>query len=249
MEPQSTLFWILAVIAAVLVGLSKGGLPVVGMLGVPVLALATNPILAAGLLLPVFVVSDVFGVWAYRHEFDRRVLAIMLPAAVFGIGVGWATASLVPERLVTGLIGVIGGTFSARLLLQRGPDGPPRKPRIGPGLVWGAVAGFTSFISHAGAPPYQVYVLPLKLRKTIFAGTTTIMFAVVNAVKLVPYWALGQLSLANLKIAAVLLLPATLAVFIGVRLVRVIPHALFFKLISWALLAVSIKLIWDAVVG
>ncbi len=249
LDPHSTLFWIAAVVAAMLVGLSKGGLPVVGMLGVPVLALVINPILAAGLLLPVFVVSDVFGVWAYRRAFNRRVLAIMLPAAMVGIGIGWATASLVPERLVIGLIGVIGASFAARLLLQRGPDGPGRPARVLPGMIWGAISGFTSFVSHAGAPPYQVYVLPLKLEKTVFAGTTTIMFAAVNAAKLLPYWALGQLSAQNLKVAAMLLLPATLAVFAGVRLVQVIPQALFYRLISWALLSVSLKLLWDAAAG
>jgi hypothetical protein len=85
-------FWVAAVVAASLVGMSKGGVPVVGMLGVPVMALVMNPVLAAGLLLPVYVVSDMFGLYAYRHAFDRRVLAIMLPGAMVGITVGWATA-------------------------------------------------------------------------------------------------------------------------------------------------------------
>ena len=101
-------------------------------------------------------------------------------------------------------------------------------------------------MSHAGAPPYQVYVLPLGLEKTVFAGTTTILFAYVNAIKLVPYWALGQLSLENLKVAAVLTVPAVLAVFAGMRLVRLLPAALFFRLVAWALLIVSLRLIWDA---
>ncbi len=108
------------------------------------------------------------------------------------------------------------------------------------------MSGFTSFVSHAGGPPYQVYVLPLGLEKTVFAGTTTILFAYVNAIKLVPYWALGQLSAENLRVAAVLTLPAVLAVFVGVRLVRILPTALFFRLVAWALLLVSLKLLWDA---
>ena len=96
----------------------------------------------------------------------------------------------------------------------RSTPAPRRAGRLG-GTFWGAVSGFTSFVSHAGAPPYQVYVLPLGLEKTVFAGTTTILFAYVNAIKLVPYWALGQLSLENLKVAAVLTVPAVLAVFAG----------------------------------
>jgi hypothetical protein len=111
------------------------------------------------------------------------------------------------------------------------------------------LTGYTSFVSHAGAPPYQVYVLPLKLDKTTFAGTTTVFFAFMNAVKLVPYWALGQLSPGNLKIAAVLAPTAILAVLAGVWLVKVLPEVLFFRLVTWALLAVSLKHLLSAVAG
>ncbi|MCA0271464.1 MAG: sulfite exporter TauE/SafE family protein [Proteobacteria bacterium] len=246
---EGTTFWILAVVAAGLVGMGKGGLPVVGMLGVPVLALVMHPVAAAGLLLPVYVVSDMFGLYAYRHAFDRRVLAILAPAATLGVALGWATAAFVPERLVTGLIGVIGASFALRLLLRRGPEAPARRAEVGPGIFWGTLTGFTSFVSHAGAPPYQVYVLPLKLEKAVFAGTSTVLFAYVNAIKLIPYWALGTLTFRDLKIAAALMVPASLAVFAGVWLVRVLPEKLFFRLVTWALLAVSLRLLWEAATG
>jgi uncharacterized membrane protein YfcA len=242
-------FWAAAVAAAVFVGAGKGGIPVVGMLGVPVLALAINPVTAAGLLLPVYVVSDIFGLWAYRREFDRRVLAILLPGAMVGIGVGWATASVVSEAVVTGLIGVIGVVFALNLILRPKREAAARRAEVAPGLFWGAVTGFTSFVSHSGAPPYQVYTLPLKMTKTVFAGTSTIAFAVINAVKLLPYWALGQLSPANLHVAVLLMPVAALAVFAGVRFVRVLPEALFFRIVTWALLGVSAKLVWDGVTG
>ena len=137
--------------------------------------------------------------------------------------------------------------FALNLLLRKQAEGPTREPRLLPGLFWGTIAGMTSFVSHSGGPPYQVYVLPLRLDKMVFAGTTTLLFAYINAIKLVPYWALGQLSTANLKVAAVLAIPAALAVVLGVRLVRVIPHKQFFQLVTWALLAVSAKLLWSAV--
>jgi hypothetical protein len=242
-------FWAAAAIAAALVGMSKGGVPVVGMLGVPVLALVINPVTAAGLLLPVYVVSDVFGLWAYRHAFDRRVLAIVLPGAVAGIAIGWATASVVPEAAVTLLVGLIGLAFAANILLRKPVVAEPKRAEVAPGLFWGALAGFTSFVSHAGAPPYQVYTLPLGLSKAVFAGTTTIAFAVINAVKLIPYHALGQLNPGNLKVAAVLAVPAVVAVFAGVRLVQLMPERLFFRLVVWALALISVKLIWDGTRG
>lgn len=239
-------FWSLAVAASCFVGLSKGGLPAIGMLGVPVLALAISPVTAAGLLLPVYVVSDMFGLWAYRRAVDRRVLAILIPATTLGVALGWATAAIVPERAVTGLVGAIGAAFALNLIFRGTPKGAARPARVAPGVFWGALSGFTSFVSHGGAPPYQVYVLPLKLEKMVFAGTSTVLFAYVNAVKLIPYWSLGQLSPANLSVAAVLMVPASLSVLAGVRLVRVIPGELFFRLVTWALLLISAKLIWDA---
>jgi uncharacterized membrane protein YfcA len=241
-------FWVAAVVAAALVGMSKGGVPVVGMLSVPVLALVINPVVAAGLLLPVYVVSDVFGVYNYRHAFDRRVLSIVVPGAVVGIGVGWATASFVSEAAVTLLVGLIGLAF-ALVLLRRPAVVEPKRAQVAKGLFWSGVAGFTSFVSHAGAPPYQVYTLPLGMTKAVFAGTTTIAFAIINAVKLIPYYALGQLNPGNLKVAAVLALPSIIAVFAGVRLVRLMPEKLFFRLVVWALLLISVKLIWDGIAG
>ncbi|MBY0251752.1 MAG: sulfite exporter TauE/SafE family protein, partial [Methylobacterium organophilum] len=208
--------------------------------------LATSPVTAAGLLLPVYVVSDIFGVIAYRRAFDWRNLLILGPAATVGIVVGWATATSVPERAVTALVGAIGLAFAVTILLGRAGTGAPRRAGVVPGLFWGALAGFTSFVSHAGAPPYQVYVQPQRLEKTVFAGTTTILFAYVNVVKLIPYYALGQFSPENLRVAALLFVPASLAVWAGVRLVRIIPEPLFYRIVTWALLAVSLKLLWDA---
>ena len=244
---EDVIFWAAAVIAVILVGLSKGGLPVVGMLSVPVFSLVISPVAAAGILLPIYVLSDLFGLYAYRHSYDRRVLAILIPAAAFGIAAGWATASRVPDWAVGGLVGLIGAAFAINLLLRHAPVVGARRPEVAPGVFWGILTGFTSFVSHAGAPPYQVYVLPLGLDKMSFAGTATITFAAVNAMKLVPYYALGQLSTANLHIAAILALPAVIAVWIGVRLVRILPQKLFFSLVTWALLGVSIELVRKAI--
>jgi uncharacterized membrane protein YfcA len=246
---EGWVFWVAAVAAAMLVGAGKGGIPVVGMLSVPVLSLVISPLTAAGLLLPVYVVSDMFGLWAYRKAYNGRVLAILLPGAVAGIGVGWATASVVPEAWVTVMVGLIGLVFSLNLILRPKVDAAPRRAEVAPGLFWGAMSGFTSFVCHAGGPPYQVYTLPLRMTKTVFAGTSTIAFTVINAVKLIPYWALGQLNPENLHVAVLLMPVAAVAVFAGVWLVRVLPEKLFFRLVTWALLAISLKLIWDGATG
>jgi uncharacterized protein len=241
-------FWICAVAATIFVGMGKGGLPVVGTLSVPVLALVISPVTAAGLLLPVYILSDMFGLWAYRREFNGRVLAIMLPGASLGVLIGWATATIVPEAAVELIVGLVGAAFAANLIF-RPRLGGAREAKIGPGLFWGTAAGFTSFVSHSGGPPYQVYTLPLGMTKTVFAGTSTIAFAFINLIKLPPYWALGQVNVANLKIAAILMPLAVGAVFVGVWLVKVLPEKLFFQIVTWALLLLSVKLISDGLQG
>ncbi|HKQ94751.1 MAG TPA: sulfite exporter TauE/SafE family protein [Aestuariivirgaceae bacterium] len=238
-------FLFCAALAAMFVGLSKGGIPMIGMLGVPVLALTTSPLRAAGLLLPIYIISDVFGLMAYRRDFDRRNLMILAPAAIVGIGIGWAAAAHVSEAAVTLLVGAIGLAFCFDLWRKRHKTIPPRPADVPRGILWGALTGFTSFVSHSGAPPYQMYVMPQRLSKLAFAGTTTILFAIVNAVKLIPYWALGQLSTTNLETAAMLFPVAVGATLIGVRIVRVLPEETFFRMVTIALFLISLKLTFD----
>lgn len=241
-------FALAAGLAAFFVGMSKGGVPMIGSLAVPTMALFMSPVVAAGLLLPVYVVSDLFGVWAYRREFSGRNLAILIPAATFGIGIGWATASLVTDAMVMLIVGVIGLAFC--LIRWLGGAGREARPADVPrGLFWGAVSGFTSFVSHGGAPPYQMYVVPQRLPKMVYAGTTTLAFAAINAIKLIPYAALGQLNPANLTVTAALMPVAVAATFAGVWLTRRLPEALFYKLVMAALFLISAKLTYDGAVG
>jgi len=248
-DVQHEYFWWAAVVASVFVGMGKGGLPVIATLAVPTLALVISPVTAAGLLLPVYVVSDVFGLMAYRRSFDRRVLTIAVLGMSIGVAVGWALAHVVPESAVTLAIGIIGAAFALDRILRHDSDTNARKPRWGSGLFWTSLAGFTSFISHSGGPPYQVWLLPLRLAKSVFVGTSVIAFAYVNALKLIPYYYLGQLGQDNLRVAVLLMAPAALSVWLGVWIVRWLPEKRFFQLVIWTLLLLSIKLVWDGVSG
>jgi len=238
-------FWLTATFAAFCVGLSKGGVPVISAMAVPMMSLVMSPILAAGLLLPVYIAADMGGLYAYRHKFNARVFKIMAAAMPVGVFIGWLTSSYVSEAAVTIIIGLIGGSFAVNMILRKPITGDPVAARVKPGLFWGTITGFTSFVSHSGGTPYQIYTLPLRMDKITFAGTVTVTFAYINIVKLIPYYALGQLSAENLRAAMVLLLPAMIGVFAGVKVVKVMPEKLFFRIIIWALLILSIKLIWD----
>ena len=242
-------FWILAGVATLFVGSSKGGLPLIGMLAVPLMALQISPVVAAGLLLPIYIISDMYGLWIYRHSFDLRNIVILVPAAAIGIAVGWATASITNEDVVTILVGVIGLAYCIDAVLKARRNLPPRTADVPRGLLWGSLAGFTSFVSHAGAPPYQMYVLPQRLEKMVYAGTSTIVFAIINLLKLPPYWFLGQVNLGSLEIAAMLTPLALAGAYLGFRLTKILPEKLFFRIVEVALFLVSLKLIYDGFSG
>jgi uncharacterized protein len=237
----------LAALAAFLVGLSKGGLPAIGMLAVPLMSLAMAPLQATVLLLPIYVISDVMGVWLYRRDFSAPHLRILIPAGILGVLVGWLTASMVSDRAITLMIGLMGVAFCLNVWLRDSSQQPARPLHRVKGWFWGTLAGFTSFISHAGAPPFQVYMLPQKLPKTAFAGTATLFFAVVNAAKILPYQNLRPYS-ADMLHSAALLIPFALAGAVaGAWLTRRMADRWFYRVVQMGLFAVSLKLVADAV--
>lgn len=240
-------FWACAIIATLLVGASKGGLPGVGVLGVPVLAQAVSPVVAAGLLLPLLVVSDWYGLWMYRKNFNVRVIKLMVVTGAIGILIGWATAHITNDAIVKLIVGLIGLFYCGDAVLKSKREVKPATENIPRATFWGSLAGFTSFVAHAGGPPYQMYVLPLKLDKMTYAGTTTIVFAIINLLKLPPYWILGQINLGSLEICARLTPVALFGAFAGYHLTRLLPEKLFFRLVEAALFLLSVKLIWDGI--
>ncbi|MDF0603469.1 sulfite exporter TauE/SafE family protein [Psychromarinibacter sp. C21-152] len=247
---HSLTFWILTVIGSVMVGMSKGGLPIVAMLAVPLLSFIMPPATAAGLLLPVYIISDGYGVWLYRRQFSARNLKILIPAAAIGIALGFSTVAFVPGDAVKLAVGGIGLYYLAdKLNRRRNPHAPPRPADVPRGLFWGSIAGFTSYISHAGGPPFQAYTLPQQMPKMVFAGTATIMFAVVNLMKVPPYILAGQITWDSFSATLWLAPAALIGAWSGYRLTQILPEKLFFAFVETALFLVSAKLVWDVVAG
>lgn len=243
-------FWSIAVLAVFIVALSKSGLVgSLGLVGVPLLSLVMPARDAAGMMLPLLLVMDAIAVWTYRKDADWRILRIMLPGAFVGTAIGWVLWSFVSDDMVLLFVGVLTLLFilDALLPLRKKLEGlQPSRPW---GTVWGGVAGFTSFISHTGGPPFQIYVLPQKLSPVNFSGTTAFFFAIVNSAKLVPYFFLGQLNVSNLTHAAILAPLAVVGVMVGVFLVRRISVKRFYQLTYWLVFLLALKLIYDGAMG
>ncbi len=244
-------FYAVALPAVVLAGLSKGGFGgAMGFIGVPLMALTMSPVQAAAILLPVLVLMDIVSLWTWRGVYERSVLSDMLPGAMAGIGTGWLLAAVVTPNMVRLIVGTVAIVFVGRWLflqVRHGAEHQTRPNRAAAGF-WGAVAGFTSFVAHVGGPPFQVYALPLRLDPKVFTGTSVIFFAITNAVKLVPYFALGQFDATNLAASAVLMPVAPLATLSGAWLVRRMRPEIFYPFTYATVGIVALKLLWDGAV-
>ena len=241
-------FYAAALPAVILVGLSKGGLGgAMGFVGVPLMALVMNPVQAAAIMLPILVLMDMVSLWTWRGVYDRATLAIMLPGSLVGIAAGWMLAAMVTADMVRFIVGTIAVVFVGRWLWQlaRHGVGHVAKPSRAAGSFWGLVAGFTSFVAHVGGPPFQVYALPLRMSPQLFTGTSVVFFAITNAIKLVPYFLLGQFDTTNLAASAVLMPAAPLATLAGAWLVRRMRPEIFYPFTYCTVAVIAVKLIYD----
>lgn len=245
-------FYATAIPAVIMVGLSKGGFGgAMALLGVPLMALAIPPVQAAAILLPILIVMDMVSLWSWRSHKDNRTLTIMVPGALIGIAIGWATAAWVTDAMIRLIVGAVALWFVWRYVMQSlavartGQAQAPRGHRPVQGMVWGTLAGFTSFVSHAGGPPYQIYTLPLRQDPKTYTGTSVRFFAIINAVKLAPYFALGQFDATNLSTSLALAPLAPVATLAGAFIIRRMKPDIFYPFMYAMVSIAALKLIWD----
>ncbi len=240
------LFWILCTFTVLISGVSKGGLGIAGGLSVPILALVISPVQAAAIMLPIMIVMDWVGVWAYRRDWDRKNMAFILPAGVLGVAIGWASFKFLNENAIRILLGLIAVSFVLHAIFK--PQAAPTRPAPLKGWFWGTVSGLTSFIAHAGGTPLSVYLLPQRLAKTVHVGTTVIFFTLINLVKVVPYFALGLFDMPNLTTSIVLAPLGAVGILIGLWVQKKLPTPWFFRVSYAALALTGLKLLYDGVI-
>lgn len=239
-------FYAVAIPAVLLLGISKSGFGAgFGSLAVPMMALAVTVPQAAAILMPVLLLMDLLGMAAFRHNVDRKLLKFLLPFGLLGIVVGTLSFKLLDAHLVAGIVGVFTLLFLAqRLLFPPRPDSKP--PPRWLGAILAVTSGFTSFIAHAGGPPINAYVIPLRLPPLLFTGTMAFFFFFVNIAKWIPYGWLGLLDGRNLFTSLALLPFAPMGVWVGVRIAHRIKPLLFYRMIYAGMLLTGLKLVWDA---
>jgi len=242
------LFYAMAIPSVVLIGLSKGGLTGIGALAVPLMAIVASPLQAAAVLMPILLILDIVAVWTYRKTFDKITLAITIPASVIGIVIGAILVSQVNPNWVRIIIGFIAISFTISYWSTK-KETKPRDHSILRGTVWGSITGFTSFVTLTGAPPYQMYLLPLRLDQRKYAGTFMIFFWMNNILKIVPFMMLGQMNKSTLTTSAILFPISLVFTFIGIWVVKKLPAKIFYEIIYILLFLVSIKLIYDGFIS
>jgi uncharacterized protein len=192
-------FYVFACPAVIFLGLSKGGFSGIGMVATPLLALVMPPLEAAAILLPIILLQDALSTWIYGREWDPWNLKVLLPGAALGVGAAWLLAAHVSDAAVRLVVGLIALVFALHAWIGRGQTDMRPAPRPALGIASGGLAAFTSTLIQIGAPPYYAFVLPQRLAKMLYVGTTVWFFAAINVMKVAPYVGLGQFSGAGLS--------------------------------------------------
>ena len=206
---------------ALFLGMAKTGVHGAGLLSVPLLAIAFGGKISSGLMLPMLVIADVFGVWYYHRHASFTHLRILFPWAALGIMAGSWAGNYIQEDVFRNIMAItIFASLIVMVWLEFGG-----KEKIPDTIYFAAIAGFlggfTSMIGNLAGTVMVVYFLSMKLPKNIFIGTSAWFFLVVNWFK-VPFhvWVWHTIN-ADSWILALWLTPAIIVgAFAGVFLVK-----------------------------
>ncbi len=244
-------FFALAVPAVLFAGISKAGFGSgASFASASILALILTPGQALGLMLPLLMLMDVAALKPYWKKWSWPSARLLIIGSVPGVLIGTVLYRVTNDDVIRFLIGAMSLLFVLwQVARARGWIVIEQKDQPdGVGLTAGAIAGFTSFVSHAGGPPAAIYMLSLKLTKTEYQANSVIVFWVINALKAVAYGFLGIFTLDLLLVDLALAPFALIGTWIGVKAHFLVPEKLFFALTYVLLTITGTKLIFDAIV-
>ena len=239
------LFYLVAIPAILLIGISKSGFGSgFGGLAVPLMALTVSVPEAAAVLMPLLFVLDLLALRAYRRAYDKDLLRLLLPWSMLGIAIGFLLFKYLNTHWVEGIV----GSFVLLFLAQRLLFPPSPESVILPrwlGILLTTTSGFTSFVAHAGSPPLNAYLLPMRLAPLAFASSMAVLFFWVNLAKWVPYAYLGLLDTRGMLTALVLMPVTPIGVWLGVRAARRMSPQLFYRFVHVGMFLTGCKLFYD----
>ncbi len=240
-------FFAIAGPAVIFAGISKGGFGSgAAFLSAVVLAMVVEPALALGVMLPLLMLVDAVTLKPFWRKWEWRESWLLMVGSIPGVALGaWFYASVNADAIRV-LIGAIAVLFVLwQLSVARGWINPPKEaiPDWG-GVGFGTLAGFTSFVSHAGGPPAAIFLLSRGMGKTAYQASSVLVFWVINIAKFIPYAFIGFFTLETAFANAVLAPFALIGAWIGVKAHYLMPERWFFAFTYTALLVTGARLIW-----
>jgi uncharacterized protein len=219
------------------------------IIGIPLLALVMDPIAAGALLAPVFCLSDVAALRYWRAStWSKPDLLILIPGQLVGIALGFVAMSFADGRLIAIAIAVITLSFAASWFMAGGRI-VQRARSPTKGVLAGLASGLGSMVAHSGGPPVAMYLLPLGLPKSMFAGTTFVFFVVANVLKVGPWLLLAKPG-RDLWLLLALCAPVIwFGVWSGWRFHERVDEQRLYRACYALLVVVALKLLWDGVSG
>ncbi len=258
-------FFVVAVLAVLLFGMTKAGFGSVGTISTPLMiyACAGNTTLAVGLMLPLLIGCDYVALILWWRKWDRRNLLLLLPGMVVGVAAGagvlWLFMQLggageTGQRLTNALLSLVIGLLAIVFVTLRAVRAfrgeiAAFRPVRWQGAAMGAAAGVTSTLAHAAGSVTAMFLLPQKLPKGRFVATTVMFYWVTNQVKLIPYFALGLLSAPSLKTDLVLAPAVIVGAGLGVALHKRVSDVWFSRVVHVLLAAVGVHLCATSVIS
>ena len=242
--------WLLAGLAAVMIGVSKTGIPGLSILVVPLMASVMPAKMSVGVVLPMLIFADIFAISYYRRHAEWKHILRLLPLTLVGILVGFFAMGLISDSQLKPIIGVIVLIMlAARLYHQQTGAGnveegaaPKHHPLITPTL--GLFAGITTMMANAAGPVMTIYLLLMRVGKIRFVGTCAWFFFIVNWIK-VPLSVKSDLITAeSLKISVCLMPLILIGVVTGILVLKKIPQKAFNIVVQLLATAAAIKLLF-----
>lgn len=238
--------WIIAVISAMLIGLSKTGLPGVGILCVPLMAAILPAKASTGVVLPLLIFADIFAVAYYHRHAVWPHLIRLMPWALAGIIIGYFIMGHINDAQLKPIIGaIVLIMLGLNYLRNRAAGGQLSIP-----TQWyfaaamGLAAGVTTMLANAAGPIMIIYLLAMRLPKNEFIGTGAWYFLILNWVKVPFSMHLGLITAASLKFNLVLFPCVALGAAGGIFLLRWIPQKVFNAAVQILAVLAAIKMLW-----
>ncbi len=238
--------WAVLALCAVVVGVSKTGVPGLGILPVPLMALAFETRESTGLLLGILILADLFAVTYHRHNARWRHVLRLLPAAFAGIVAGYFGLGVVSDRQ---LKPIMGGIVLVMLGLNYWRTRTRADEAPVPAQWWfaaalGFMAGVTTMMANAAGPVMIIYLLAMRLPKVEFVGTSAWFFFAVNWLK-VPFSAnLNLITAESMKLNALMIPFIAAGAVMGIFFLRRIPQKEFIAIVQILAAAAAVKLLF-----